>query len=111
VTMTVSNGNEKFSVSATTAAIEDDPSKRTIGWTHTVVYHLVLSTNAPQDLVTAFFEEFVNELERYDNRTYPQEKGMSRAEFEGYFFARDVFVGMDMKLLEDEENLLVGDER
>jgi hypothetical protein len=36
---------------------------------------------------------------------------MSRAEFEGYFLARDVFVGMDMKLLEGEENLLVGDER
>jgi hypothetical protein len=34
----------------------------TIGWTHTVVYHLALSTNAPQDLVTALYEEFADEL-------------------------------------------------
>jgi hypothetical protein len=108
--MTVSNGQEKFSVSTTTTATEDDLSKMTIGWTHTVVYHLVLSTNTPQDLVTALYEEFADELERDENRTYPQEKGMTRAEFEGYFFARDVFVGVGMRLLEGEEISLVGDD-
>jgi hypothetical protein len=109
-TMSVSNGQEKFSVSATTMSTESDPSKMTIGWTHTVVYHLTLSTNTPQDLITALYEEFADELERDENRTYPQEKGMTRAEFEGYFFARDVFMGVGMRLLESEENSLVGDD-
>jgi hypothetical protein len=35
---------------------------------------------------------------------------MTRAEFEGYFFARDMFVGVGMRLLEGEENSVVGDE-
>jgi hypothetical protein len=85
--------------------LEDDD------WMHAyiVVYHLVLSTNTPQDLITALYEEFMDELERDENRAYPQEKGMSRAEFEGYFFAQDVLVRVGMKLLEGEENMLVGD--
>jgi hypothetical protein len=44
--------------------------------------------------VGATYTEFAAELERDDGRTYPQEPPMSRSEFEAYFFARDVIVGI-----------------
>jgi hypothetical protein len=63
-----------------------------------VVYHLILSTNTPQHRVTALYQEFPDELERDENRLYPQEKAMSHAEFEGHFFAHDdVFVDVGNK--------------
>lgn len=40
------------------------------------------------------YTEFAAELERDDGRTYPQEPPMSRSEFEAYFFASDVIVGI-----------------
>ncbi|PVF94009.1 hypothetical protein CPB86DRAFT_776850 [Serendipita vermifera] len=110
-TMGVSNGHEQLYVStASTVNDKDTPNANRSDWTHTVVYHLVLSTNTPQELVTCLYKEFADELERDENRTYPQEKGMSRDEFEAYFFARDVFVGVGMKVLEVEEKSLVGDD-
>jgi hypothetical protein len=66
-------------------------------WTHVTLHHLTLKS-APPELVTALFEEFSSELERDQSRTYPQEAGMTRDEFESYFFARDVFVGIGVKM-------------
>ncbi|KAG8816771.1 hypothetical protein FRC17_000179 [Serendipita sp. 399] len=43
------------------------------------------------------YAEFTLELERDLTRTYPQEAGMTKEEFESYFFARDVFVGIGFK--------------
>lgn len=40
------------------------------------------------------YNEFSSELARDDNRTYPQEAGMTRVEFEAYYFARDVIVAL-----------------
>jgi hypothetical protein len=40
------------------------------------------------------YAEFAAELGRDEGRTYPQESPMSRSEFEVYFFARDVIVGI-----------------
>jgi len=51
-------------------------------------------STAPADLVGAMYTEFATELERDEGRTYPQESPMSRSEFEAYFFARDVIVGI-----------------
>jgi hypothetical protein len=64
-----------------------------IPWTHVSTHHLTLST-APAELVGAMYAEFAAELERDEGRTYPQEPPMSRGEFEAYFFARDVIVGI-----------------
>jgi hypothetical protein len=66
-------------------------------WTHVTLHHLTLKSASPE-LVTALFEEFSSELERDQSRTYPQEAGMTRDEFESYFFARDVFVGIGVKM-------------
>lgn len=62
-------------------------------WTHISVHHLTLA-RAPPALVGLMHEEFGAELERDETRTYPQEAGMTRADFESYYFARDVFVGI-----------------
>ena len=56
------------------------------------------------------YTEFAAELERDDGRTYPQEAPMSRSEFEAYFFARDVIIGIGEERpndgIEDGEVLL-----
>jgi len=72
-----------------------------IPWTHVSTHHLTLST-APADLVGAMYAEFAAELARDDGRTYPQEAPMSRSEFEAYFFARDVIVGIGEERSGDE---------
>ena len=48
------------------------------------------------------YAEFAAELGRDDGRTYPQELPMSRSEFEAYFFARDVIVGIGEERAGDE---------
>ena len=57
------------------------------------------------------YAEFAAELGRDDGRTYPQESPMSRNEFEAYFFARDVIVGIGEERPGDEEDgqVLEGD--
>jgi hypothetical protein len=58
------------------------------------------------------YTEFAAELERDDGRTYPQEAPMSRGEFEAYFFARDVIVGIGEERLGDgieDGNVLEGE--
>ena len=72
-----------------------------ISWTHVSTHHLTLST-APPDLVGAMYAEFAAELGRDDGRTYPQAPPMSRGEFEAYFFARDVIVGIGEERAGDE---------
>jgi len=74
-----------------------------IPWTHVSTHHLTLST-APADLVGVMYAEFAAELGRDDGRTYPQESPMSRSEFEAYFFARDVIVGIGEERARDEED-------
>ena len=56
---------------------------------------------ASPELIDVLFEEFSNELDRDDARTYPQEKGMTKEEFVAYYFARDVFVGIGMCISEE----------
>ena len=73
-----------------------------------MMFHLTLET-APGDLVGYMSDEFLEELAR--GRTYPQElmikteegeekQVYGRKEFEGYFFAGDVLVGL---LVDSEE--------
>jgi hypothetical protein len=80
-----------------TKRVQEDQGRESLDWTHVTLHHLTLKS-APQELVTALFEEFSSELERDQSRTYPQEAGMTRDEFESYFFARDVFVGIGVKM-------------
>ena len=65
--------------------------------THVAVFHLTLQT-APPELIDVLFQEFSDELERDETRTYPQEKGMTKDEFVAYYFARDVFVGLGLAI-------------
>ncbi|PAV24216.1 acyl- N-acyltransferase [Pyrrhoderma noxium] len=76
-----------------------------------VMFHLTLET-APGDLVGYMSDEFLEELAR--GRTYPQEliikteegeekQVYGRREFEGYFFAGDVLVGL---LVDSEERVI-----
>lgn len=68
-----------------------------LGWTHIAVFHLT-SRDAPPELIDVLYEEFAEELERDEARTYPQEKGMTKEEFVAYYFARDVFVGLGLAI-------------
>lgn len=70
-------------------------------WTHVAVFHLT-ERDAPPALIDALFEEFSEELERDEARTYPQEKGMTKEEFVAYYFARDVFVGLGLAIEADK---------
>jgi len=76
-------------------------TNRPISWTHVSTHHLTLST-APTTLVGAMYAEFAAELGRDEGRTYPQELPMSQSEFEAYFFARDVIVGIGEERAGDE---------
>jgi hypothetical protein len=69
-------------------------------WTHVAIFHLT-AHNTPHELIDVMFEEFSDELDRDDSRTYPQEKGMTKEDFVGYYFARDVFVGLGMSINEE----------
>jgi hypothetical protein len=69
-------------------------------WTHVAIFHLT-AHHTPRELIDVMFEEFSDELNRDDSRTYPQEKGMTKEDFVGYYFARDVFVGLGMSINEE----------
>lgn len=81
------------------AQVPAPEQKADFDWTHVAVFHLT-AHEAPPELIDVMFEEFSNELERDEARTYPQEKGMTKEDFVAYYFARDVFVGLGMSVKE-----------